>query len=229
VQNAEKLVTRLAQLAAETSPTGYTSISLPALRSLTADLPPLVLLGASTGGPEALTRVVSALPENFPAAVLICQHIGADFAQGLIQQLAASTKLPVRNAKDGEAPTAGTIHVAVSNDHLALDANGLLRYTPEPRTHPYRPSIDVLFKSTAAHRALGGVAALLTGMGTDGADGLLRLRTAGWHTIAQDEATSTVYGMPKAAAEKSAAVEVLPLQHIGASIIAKVLARKGRV
>jgi two-component system response regulator WspF len=191
-------------------------------------LPPLVLLGASTGGPEALTHVVSVFPADFPAAVLISQHIGADFAQGLVQQLSAWTKMPVRAAKDGEAPTANTIYVAVSNDHLALSADGLLRYTPEPRTHPYRPSIDVLFKSAAAHGPLGGVAALLTGMGNDGAAGLLRLRTVGWHTIAQDEATSTVYGMPKAAVENNAAVEVLPLQHIGASIVAKVLARQRR-
>jgi two-component system response regulator WspF len=229
IQNAEKLVARLAQLEAEVA--GLSGSSVVAVQpggACPADLPPLVLLGASTGGPEALAHVVAALPADFPAAVLISQHIGADFAPGLVQQLATWSRLPVRAAKSGEAPAAGTVYVAVSNDHMEVSAGGLIRYTPEPRTHPYRPSVDVLFKSAAARCAKPGVAALLTGMGNDGAAGLLKLRSAGWHTIAQDEATSTVYGMPKAAAEKNAAVEVLPLQHIGESIVAKVLARKRR-
>jgi two-component system response regulator WspF len=229
VQNAEKLVARLVQLEAEIAgASGASVIATPQPRPSPANLPPLVLLGASTGGPEALTHVLSVLPVDFPAAVLITQHIGADFAPGLVQQLATWTRLPVRAAKHGESPAAGAIYVAVSNDHLEVSADGLLRYTPEPRAHPYRPSVDVLFKSAAANCPRAGVAALLTGMGNDGAAGLLKLRAAGWHTVAQDEATSTVYGMPKAAVEKNAAVEVLPLQHIGASIVAKVLARKRR-
>src|SRR5206468_10669395 len=132
------------------------------------DQPPLVVLGASTGGPEALAHVLSALPADFPAAVLIGQHIGADFAPGLVQQLATWCRLPVRAAKDGEAPAAGRVYVAVSNDHLELSPNRLLRYTPVPRHSPYRPSVDVLFTSAAAHCARPGVAALLPGMGRDG-------------------------------------------------------------
>jgi two-component system response regulator WspF len=226
VQNAEKLVARLVQLEAEVAGASAASVlALPQPRLTAADLPPLVLLGASTGGPEALAHVVAALPANFPAAVLVSQHIGVDFAPGLVQQLASWSKLPVQAARGGEPPAAGTVYVAVSNDHLEVAPTGLLRYTPEPRAHPYRPSVDVLFKSAAARCAKPGVAALLTGMGNDGAAGLLRLRQAGWHTIAQDEATCTVYGMPKAAVEKAAAAEVLPLQHIGDSIVAKVLAR----
>jgi two-component system response regulator WspF len=227
VRNAEKLVARLIQLEAEVvGASGGSSVTaMPQPRLTPADLPPLVLLGASTGGPEALAHVVSALPADFPAAVLIGQHIGADFAPGLVQQLASSAKLPVQAAQAGERPAAGAVYVAVSNDHLEVAPTGHLRYTPEPRAHPYRPSVDVLFKSAAARCAKPGVAALLTGMGNDGAAGLLRLRSAGWHTIAQDEATCTVYGMPKAAVEKGAAAEVLPLQHIGDSIVAKVLAR----
>lgn len=232
VQNAEKLVARLVQLEAEVAGAsgvgGSSVVGAPPPRLTPADLPPLVLLGASTGGPEALAHVVSALPANFPGAVLISQHIGADFAPGLVQQLATWTRLVVRAAEYGEAPAAGTVYVAASNDHLELGPNGLLRYTPEPRAHPYRPSVDVLFKSAAARCARPGVAALLTGMGSDGASGLLRLRQAGWHTIAQDQATCTVYGMPKAAVEKGAAAEVLPLQHIGDSIVAKTLARARR-
>jgi len=229
VQNAEKLISRLTQLeSALDGMSGSSVIATPRSNSSPADLPPLVLLGASTGGPEALTHIVSILPKDFPAAVLISQHIGLDFAPGLVQQLATWGRLPVRATKDGDVPTAGTIHVAVSNDHMELGPDGLLRYTAHPRTLPYRPSVDVLFKSAVSASPRLGVAALLTGMGTDGAEGLLQLRSAGWHTIAQSEATCTVYGMPKAAVEKRAAAEVLPLQHIGDSIVAKVLAMKRR-
>jgi two-component system response regulator WspF len=229
VQNAEKLIARLEQLkAALSGATGSSGIAV-RLPAAPTDHPPLVLLGASTGGPEALTQVLSVLPADFPASVLIAQHIGADFAPGLVQQLMSLCRLPVRAAKDGEAPTAGVVHVAVSNDHLELSPERLLRYTPTPRHLPFRPSIDVLFTSAAAHSSRVGVAALLTGMGRDGAEGLLKLRSAGWHTIAQDEATSVVKdGMPKAAVEKRAAVEVLPLQHIGESIVAKIAAQKRR-
>ncbi len=192
------------------------------------DLPPLVLLGASTGGPEALVHVVSRFPKDFPAAVLISQHIGADFAMGLVQQLSTWCRLPVQAAVDGDAPAAGMVHVAVTDDHLELGSDRRMRYTPNPRHSPYRPSVDVLFSSAAANSARLGVAVLLTGMGNDGAAGLLRLRAAGWHTIAQDEATSVVYGMPKAAAESRAAVEVLPLPHIGESVVARIAALSRR-
>jgi chemotaxis response regulator CheB len=233
IRNHEKLVARLLKLesALTERSTGSSVITVPRPSSAPGDLPPLVLLGASTGGPEALGHVVGAFPKDFPAAVLISQHIGADFALGLVQQLAAWCPLSVRIAREGEIPTAGTIHIAASDDHLELGADRVLRYTPDPRHSPYRPSVDVLFTSAAARCSRPGVAALLTGMGTDGASGMSRLRSAGWHTIAQDEATSVVYGMPKAAVEKRAAVEVLAIQHIGESIVAKIFAqwrRSGR-
>lgn len=227
VENADKLVARLAQLEgelADLSGSGVRPASRPPIPL--GDLPPLVLLGASTGGPEALAHVVSAFPKNFPAAVLVAQHIGADFAPALVQQLATYARLPVRAAKDGTAPEPGTVHVAASNDHLELGADQRLHYTVQPRTSPFRPSVDVLFASCASRSPRLGVAALLTGMGSDGAEGLLRLRGAGWHTVAQDQQTSVVYGMPKAAAEKRAAVEVLPLQDIGPAIAAKIAAQK---
>ena len=229
VQNAIKLVERLTKLEAALDGASGSAIRLaPRTGPAAADLPPLVLLGASTGGPEALARVVSVFPADFPAAVLISQHIGADFAQGLVQQLAACCRLPVRAAKDGDLARAGTVYVAATDDHLELSADRTLRYTAHPKSSPYRPSVDVLFTSAATNAPRRGVAALLTGMGTDGAAGLLQLRSAEWHTIAQDEATSVVYGMPKAAAEKRAAVEVLAVQHIGASIVAKVNALRRR-
>jgi two-component system response regulator WspF len=229
VQNAEKLVARLAKLKAALADAGAPSVLAPPKPvSSPSELPPLVVLGASTGGPEALGQVVAAFPADFPAAVLVSQHIGADFAPGLVQQLAARCKLKVRAAKDGDAPAAGFVHVAVSNDHLELSPDRLLQYTPHPRGCPYRPSVDVLFATAAAHASRPGVGVLLTGMGNDGAAGLLQLRTAGWHTIAQDEATSIVFGMPKAAIEKRAAVEVLPLADIGASVAGRIQALKRR-
>lgn len=226
VRNAEKLVARLDKLAAALSGlsgsgTEFRVPTRPAAPP--ADIPRLVVIGASTGGPEALAVVLGSLPDGFPAAVLIAQHIGAEFAQGLVQQLAARSKLPVRVAREGDAPVAGTVLVAASDDHLELTPDRVLRYTPLPRTCPYRPSADVLFATAGANWPRPGVGVLLTGMGTDGAKGLLRLRGLGWHTVAQDEATSVVYGMPRAAVENRAAAEVLPLTHIGPSVAAKIL------
>jgi two-component system response regulator WspF len=226
ILNADKLIGRLKQLEAELAGiTGSSVIAVQKVGPAPGDSPPLVVLGASTGGPEALAHVLSTFPKDFPAAVLISQHIAADFAPGLVQQLATWCRLPVRAAKSGDVPNPGWVYVAVSNDHLEFGPDRLLRYTAHPRHSPYRPSVDVLFTSAAAHSARLGVGALLTGMGSDGAAGLLRLRSAGWHTIAQDEASCVVFGMPKAAIERRAAVEVLPLQHIGESIVSKILAQ----
>lgn len=194
------------------------------LGSKSLNLPPLVLIGSSTGGPEALAAVLGSLPGGFPACIVIAQHIAADFGGGLVSWLAARCKLPVKAAADGDTPTHGTVMVAVSNDHLEISPDLVLRYTASPRSWPYRPSADVLFASAAAVWPRRGVGVLLTGMGPDGAEGLLRLKAGGWHTIAQDEATCVVYGMPKVAAEKGAAVEVLPLARIGPTVAARVLA-----
>ncbi|MBY0456879.1 MAG: chemotaxis-specific protein-glutamate methyltransferase CheB [Gemmataceae bacterium] len=228
IQNATKLVERLKKLEdAIAGMSGSSVVLTPLSRAVPADLPPVVALGASTGGPEALVHVVSAFPAGFPAAVLISQHIGADFAPALVQQLATWCALPVKAARDGDVPQPGTVYVAASDDHLELGADRVLRYTASPRSSPYRPNIDVLFTSAAANCPRIGVAALLTGMGRDGAAGLLKLRAAGWHTIAQDEETSVVKdGMPKAAVERNAAVEVLPIQSVGPRVVAKIAALK---
>lgn len=219
----EKLLARLAKLKVALSGNPGSGVAVPARPvPLATPLPPLVVIGASTGGPDALGAVLAALPARFPAAVLVAQHIGAEFVPGLVQQLATRTPLPVRIAREGDLPTPGTVLIAASNDHLELTPPHALRYTPHPRTCPYRPSVDVLFTS-ALQWSRPGIGVLLTGMGTDGAEGLLRLRSSGWHTIAQDEATCVVYGMPKAAVEKHAATEVLPLAHIGPTIVAKIL------
>ena len=223
VLNAEPLLARLAKLdAAARGDTGSGVHTALNTSTTPVEMPAVVALGASTGGPDALAAVVAALPADFPAAVLIAQHIGADFAAGLADRLAARCKLPVRVARDGDAPRPGLVLLAGTDDHLELGPDCRLRYTPLPRSAPYRPSVDVLFGSVARYAPRPGVGVLLTGMGADGAEGLLQLRAAGWHTIAQSEATCVVYGMPRAAVERRAAAEVLPLSQIGPTVVAKV-------
>ncbi len=230
VLNGEKLLARLAKLSASMGVVtrSWMAAPVPARTASQTNLPPLVLLGASTGGPDALGIVLSAFRPGFPGAIVIAQHIAAEFTPGLVQQLAQRCALPVRIANDGERPIVGTVLVAASNDHLELTRDCTLRYTPHPQKYPYRPSVDVLFSSSGANWPQPGVGVLLTGMGTDGADGLAQLRLLGWHTIAQDEATCVVYGMPKAAVEKNAAIEIVPLNMVGAAINTNILSTHRR-
>jgi two-component system response regulator WspF len=179
---------------------------------------PIVAIGASTGGPAALAAILSQWPKEFPAAVVVVQHIGVEFAEPLVQWLGDRSKLKVRLASPGDHLQRGTVLVAGTNDHLVMIADRSLRYTPEPADYPYRPSVDALFRSLAAHWSAPGVAALLTGIGRDGAEGLLQLRKSGWNTIAQDDASSVVYGMPKEARDIGAAAAILPLSAVAGHI-----------
>lgn len=179
----------------------------------------LIALGASAGGPGALARVLSGLPVDFPAAVVIVQHVDAQFAGGLADWLGTDSKLPVRLAQEGDVPRAGTVLLAGRDHDLVLDGAGRLGYAPAAEGSAYRPSVDVFFKSVAEHWSGAAVGVLLTGMGRDGAQGLLAMRRQGWHTIAQDQASSAVFGMPKAAAELKAAVEILALDKIAARLV----------
>jgi two-component system, chemotaxis family, response regulator WspF len=182
-------------------------------------IPSLVVIGASTGGPKTLVRVLSGLPAQFGAAIIVAQHLDQEFSDGLAEWLNAQTPMHVQIARQDERPDIRNVYVAGSNHHLIITPELTFAYTPEPRDNPYRPSVDVLFESLLAHWPGRGCAVLLTGMGRDGAAGLARLRKAGWHTIAQDQATSVVYGMPKAAKELDAADEILPLDEIGPAIL----------
>ena len=179
----------------------------------------LVAIGASAGGPAALTAVLSGLPKNFPAAVVIVQHVDERFAKGLADWLSRDSALPVRMAKEGDRPTPGSVLLAGTNDHLRFVSAERLGYTSEPSDQAYRPSVDVFFASVCAHWPGEAVGVLLTGMGRDGAQGLKTLRDQGHYTIAQDQATSTVYGMPKAAASLGAAVDILPLERIAPRLV----------
>lgn len=221
IRDGEGLLARLASLA-KTSRFSAAPIVSPPVRRPEGQAPPLVALGASTGGPEALARIVEGFPADFPAAVVIIQHIGADFAPSLVLWLQDRARLRVRLAKERDTPTVGDILVAGSNDHLLLESDRRLTYTPDPVDNPYRPSVDVFFSSVAAYWPKPGVAALLTGMGADGARGLLVLRQAGWLTLAQDQASSVVYGMPQAAVQIGAACQVLPLSQLASAIMAHI-------
>ncbi len=186
-----------------------------------ADVPlhPLVVLGASTGGPQALAEVLSRLPANFAAGVIIVQHVDSAFAPGLGQWLSEQSHRPVKLAAEGQRPEPGEILLSGTDLHLVVGADHRLHYSDEPRDSSYRPSVDVFFMSAAQNWPRPGVAALLTGMLRDGALGLLTLRRFGWRTIAQDESSSVVWGMPKAAVELGAAEEVLPVSEIAEAIV----------
>jgi two-component system response regulator WspF len=225
VCDGEGLLTRIATLArAQQAPAAAARAPRPAVpganppASLSPPSYPVLALGASTGGPEALARILEALPADLPASVIVIQHIAAEFALSLARWLQGFSRLPVRVARAGDSPERGTVLVAGTDDHLVLRPERRLAYTAEPEDYPYRPSVDEFFASLAASWPRLGVAVLLTGMGSDGARGLLQLRQLGWHTITQDQASCVVYGMPRAAADLRAACQVLPLAKIPGAI-----------
>ncbi len=183
-----------------------------------SSIAPIVALGSSTGGPEALSKVLTPWSAGFRAAVVVVQHLDSAFVPGLVEWLVRQTRRDVRAIAAGDRPEAGRVGVACTNDHLVFGPDLRFRYVPEPLDASCRPSVDAFFASAAATCTRPGVAALLTGMGRDGAEGLLRLRRAGWTTFAQDEATSVVYGMPRAAKEIGAATAVVPLSELGEAI-----------
>ncbi len=186
---------------------------------------PMVAIGASAGGPAALAKVLASLPANFPAPIIVVQHVDAQFAPGLASWLDFQTALPVRVAQQGEQPKPGVVLLAGTENHLILVGPDRLGYTAHPRESSYRPSVDVFFRSVDRLWQGDVVAILLTGMGRDGALGLKALHDSGHHTIAQDRSTCAVYGMPKAAMELKAAKEILPLDKIGPRVT-NILSRK---
>jgi two-component system, chemotaxis family, response regulator WspF len=179
----------------------------------------LVVIGASTGGPAALAEILSKIPADLPAAFILVQHVDAQFAPDFAKWLDARTPLRVQPSVPGCRPEVGTVWLAATNDHLIMIPDMSLDYSRDPLDCFYRPSIDVFFKCVAARWPFTGAAVLLTGMGRDGAEGMMALKKLGWFTIAQDESTSVVYGMPKAASEIGAAEKILPLSEIASAII----------
>ena len=180
---------------------------------------PLVVIGCSAGGPAALSTLLHDLPKDFPAAIVIVQHFDARYLGDLAKWLQETSKLPVTVVREGDAPRRSGVLLAGDGGHLVLKSPQCLGYTPNLAACAYCPSVDAFFDSVCRHCQGPTVGVLLTGMGSDGAAGLKSLRDKGCFTIAQDQASSAIYGMPKAAVLMCAAADVLPLDQIGPRLI----------
>jgi two-component system chemotaxis response regulator CheB len=179
---------------------------------------PVVVIGASTGGPRVARQILAALPSDFPAAVLLVQHIAQGFSAGLVEWLAPGLALPVRLATEGDCLCPGEVLVAPDRLDLLVQPGGRVHLSGLPILLQ-RPAIDIAMQSVAAVFGSAASGVLLTGMGRDGAIGLQAIRRAGGYTIAQDEASCTIFGMPRAAIELGAARAVLPPAAIAATLI----------
>ena len=214
LEAARPLLRKLQNLAWLSAPGNSRPRSEVAVRENPAKARRLVAVGASAGGPAALAELLGLLPASFSAAMVVVQHVDEVFAAGMAEWLASQARIPVRLARNGEVPQPGCVLLAGTNDHIRLQRNGELAYTAEPCGHIYRPSIDVFFDSVADNWVGQATGVLLTGMGRDGAQGLKHMRERGFLTLAQDQASSAVYGMPKAAAAIGAATEIRALGDI---------------
>ncbi|MDT8879163.1 chemotaxis response regulator protein-glutamate methylesterase [Halomonas saccharevitans] len=181
----------------------------------------LIIIGASTGGTEAIRQVLEPLPANSPA-ILITQHMPGGFTRSFAERLDRLCQISVKEAVDGERILPGHAYIAPGDAHLKLarsGANYVARLDDGPPVNRHRPSVDVLFHSAATQAGRNAIGVLLTGMGKDGAAGLLEMRQAGSATVAQDEASCVVYGMPREAVALGAAAEVLPLEEVAPRLL----------
>lgn len=181
----------------------------------------IIAIGASTGGTRVLERLLPEFPPQTPGTVIV-QHMPPVFTKSFADRLNRKCQVEVREARDGDLVEAGSVLIAPGNFHMQLEKRGARYYTrirQGPPVHHHRPSVDVLFNSVARSAGVNATGVLLTGMGVDGASGLLEMRKNGAWTIAQDEQTSVVYGMPKRAVEIGAAQQVLPIDEIGPAIL----------
>ncbi len=176
--------------------------------------PRIVAIGASTGGPQATMAILEQLPKTFPVPILCVQHISEGFLQGLVDWLDSKVPLKVTIARAGDIPQPGTVYFPPERHHMELDVGGRLSLSRTPPVAGHCPSVTVLFRSVASYYRRSAVGILLTGMGRDGADGLLAMAQAGGMTIAQDEVSCIVFGMPKEAIALGAAQQILPVQNI---------------
>ena len=180
----------------------------------------VIALGASTGGTQALEAVLTQLPSSMPG-IVVCQHMPARFTTSFARRLNACCELEIREAADGDAVLPGLVLLAPGDLHMMLSLSGAqyqVRVKDGPRVHHQRPAVDVLFSSVAKYAGCNAIGAIFTGMGADGARGLLQMRDAGAHTIAQNEETCVVFGMPREAIRLGAAAEILPLGDIALAL-----------
>ena len=190
----------------------------------------VIVVGASTGGPHALSYLLPQIRADFPAAILIVQHMPEGFTSMFAQHLADLSSIPVREAADGDCILPGRAAVAPSGQHLKVQKIGstpTVVLSKSPPVQGMRPSADVLFQSAAEVFGAHATGLVLTGMGEDGANGMTAIRAAGGHTIAQDRESSVVFGMPKAAIDRKSVQRVLPLSEIGVYLNSLDLGRRG--
>jgi two-component system chemotaxis response regulator CheB len=178
---------------------------------------PIVVIGASTGGPRVIQQIVHALPADFPAAVLIVQHIAPGFSAGLVEWLTTGVRLPIRLAEEGATLAPGVAFVAPDRYDLLIRPDGTVHLSAQPLLLQ-RPSVDIAMQSVAEYAGPASIGVLLTGMGRDGAAGMRAIQRAGGLTIAQDAASCAIYGMPRAAVEAGAVMAVLPPEQIAATL-----------
>jgi len=206
-------------------------VVLPALSSHITSTEKLVIIGASTGGTEALKDLLTAMPADSPG-ILITQHMPAAFTSAFANRLDRLCRITVKEAHDGDRILPGHAYIAPGDRHLLLARSGA-NYTTQisdgPLVSRHRPSVDVLFRSAANCSGKNCIGVILTGMGDDGAHGMLEMKQAGAHTIAQDEASCVVFGMPKEAIARGGVDEVTPLGEIPGRIIASLAAQGQRV
>jgi two-component system, chemotaxis family, protein-glutamate methylesterase/glutaminase len=179
---------------------------------------PLVAIAASTGGPAAVTRVVSGLPKDLPAALFLVLHMPPEFTKQFAVQLSEIGGLPIREAANNEAPKPGTIYLCPGSHHLRLSSAGKIVLDSGARIDGYRPSADAALESIAAYARTLTIGVVLTGMGGDAAKGVKAVKAAGGTVFAQDEATSMIFGMPAEAIKTGVVDEVLPLDGISGAI-----------
>ena len=191
----------------------------------------LLIVGASTGGTEAIREVLTPLPPDAPA-VLIAQHMPPGFTKSFAQRLNGLCRITVKEAEHGERVLPGHAYIAPGHAHLLLarsGANYIAHLSEEPPVNRHRPSVDVLFRSAARHAGKNAIGVILTGMGRDGAAGLLEMRQAGAYTLAQDEASCIVFGMPREAIALGAADDVSPLADMSRRVMARLALLGDRV
>ena len=183
---------------------------------------PVAVLAASTGGPATLMKLIPEFPANFPAALLVVQHMPGTFTAQFAEQLSAVSLNPVKHAEHGDVLLAGHVYVCPGDCHLRIVPPGRIALDSSPRIAGYRPCIDVTLESVAGLVGANSVVAILTGMGSDGARGVMAIQENGGMVIAQDEATSVIFGMPQEAIKTGAVAQVLPLDQIAAAIARRV-------
>jgi len=202
--------------------TGLMAPDAPLLRSPLLSTEKLIIIGASTGGTEAIRELLQPLPPDSPG-IMIAQHMPAGFTHSFAQRLHGLCRIAVSEAVHGERILPGHAYIAPGGFHLSLARSGANYVAVVDQTPPvnrHRPSIDVLFDSAARHAGKNAIGVILTGMGRDGAEGLLRMRQAGAYTLAQDEASCVVFGMPREAIALGAASEVVAIQDMSQRLVA---------